>query len=309
MKKIWGLLITHVKADFHPGYYGAVFVFLVICITLNFTYDIEDSHIDTLDGISRFVSFFAAHALAWFVPVFLGLWFRRKSFRLSREFWLRSIIALALLSLERSNLLLDPLVDRFDFAMQHYAHKVLNNFSGIVLVVLPLYLFFRWKDQRHTNFYGLTTLPFDVRPYFILLAIAIPMLAVASFNKGFQHQYPMYVETGAYIFLEINQWITVAVYEFAYAVNFVSIEFFYRGFLVLGMASVLGRSSVLPMACLYCFLHFGKPAPEAISSIFGGYLLGVISFETRSIWGGIIVHIGIAWSMELLAFLQKQWNS
>ena len=75
--------------------------------------------------------------------------------------------------------------------------------------------------------------------------------------------------------------------------------------LIDGLAQILGRHAVLPMAVIYCFLHTGKPPGEAISSIFGGYILGVIAYETKSIWGGIIVHVGIAWMMEVIGFTQK----
>jgi membrane protease YdiL (CAAX protease family) len=71
------------------------------------------------------------------------------------------------------------------------------------------------------------------------------------------------------------------------------------------MLAFIGRGAVLSMAVVYCSLHFGKPMGEAISSVVGGYILGVIAFETRSVWGGVIVHMGIAWLMETVAFLQK----
>jgi hypothetical protein len=58
------------------------------------------------------------------------------------------------------------------------------------------------------------------------------------------------------------------------------------------------------MISVYCFLHFGKPMGEAISSIFGGYILGVIAYNTKSISGGIIVHMGVAWMMDFFAYLQ-----
>jgi membrane protease YdiL (CAAX protease family) len=132
----------------------------------------------------------------------------------------------------------------------------------------------------------------------------LPIILTASFLPGFQKQYPMYAVTQAHLFLQVPEWVTVTMYETAYALNFVGIEFFYRGFLVIGMATVLDRSAILPMASLYCFLHFGKPMPEAVSSIFGGYILGVIALQTRSIWGGILVHVGIAWMMEAIAWLQ-----
>ena len=43
-------------------------------------------------------------------------------------------------------------------------------------------------------------------------------------------------------------------------------------------------------------------AEKAISSIFGGYILGVIAYYQRHITGGVIVHMGVAGIMELLAY-------
>jgi membrane protease YdiL (CAAX protease family) len=62
------------------------------------------------------------------------------------------------------------------------------------------------------------------------------------------------------------------------------------------------------MVGLYVALHFGKPAGETIGSFFGGYILGVLAYKSKNIWGGIIAHMGIAWLMELFAYLQKTYN-
>jgi membrane protease YdiL (CAAX protease family) len=83
------------------------------------------------------------------------------------------------------------------------------------------------------------------------------------------------------------------------------VELFFRGFLVIGMVSMIGKKAILPMAVLYCFVHFGKPFGEALSSFFGGYILGVLAYYTRNVFGGLIVHLGIAYLMEILAFGQK----
>ena len=48
---------------------------------------------------------------------------------------------------------------------------------------------------------------------------------------------------------------------------------------------------------------FGKPLGEDISSFWCGLLLGIISYNTQSIWGGLIVHLGIAWLMEAGSWL------
>ncbi|RYY66213.1 MAG: CPBP family intramembrane metalloprotease, partial [Chitinophagaceae bacterium] len=88
-------------------------------------------------------------------------------------------------------------------------------------------------------------------------------------------------------------------YELSYGSDFVTIELFFRGFLVLAFVRYVGSAALLPMALFYCTIHFGKPLGECISSFFGGLLLGVVTLHTRSIWGGLLVHLGIAWLMEL----------
>ena len=92
-------------------------------------------------------------------------------------------------------------------------------------------------------------------------------------------------------------------FELSYGFDFVSIEFFFRGFLILALLHICGQHCIIPVACFYCSIHFGKPMGEAISSFFGGVLLGIVSFNTRSIWGGLFVHLGIAWMMEIGGFL------
>jgi hypothetical protein len=77
----------------------------------------------------------------------------------------------------------------------------------------------------------------------------------------------------------------------------------YRGALIIGMARLLDKDAVIPMASAYVVLHFGKPLGEAISSFFGGFILGVHSLAKKNIFGGIIIHVGIAYLMEAAAIL------
>ena len=58
------------------------------------------------------------------------------------------------------------------------------------------------------------------------------------------------------------------------------------------------------MIAVYVALHFGKPVMETISAMFGGYFLGALAFQTRHIWGGVIIHMGIAFIIELLRIFQ-----
>ena len=88
-------------------------------------------------------------------------------------------------------------------------------------------------------------------------------------------------------------------FELAYGLNFLGIEVFFRGFLVMALVNILGKDAILPMAVFYVSIHFTKPMGECISSFFGGSLLGIISYHTNSIKGGLLVHVGIAWMMEI----------
>ena len=88
-------------------------------------------------------------------------------------------------------------------------------------------------------------------------------------------------------------------YEISYGLDFVSIELFFRGFLVIGFIRFEGINTILPMAVFYCTIHFGKPLAECISSYFGGIILGVLAYRTKLILGGLMVHLGLAWMMEI----------
>ena len=128
-------------------------------------------------------------------------------------------------------------------------------------------------------------------------------MIAASFLENFSSYYPFYKQNPAAEYWGIASWIPALGYELMYGLNFISVEFLFRGFFVIGMLKMLGRHAVVPMVVAYCFIHFGKPVGECISSIFGGYMLGIIAYYSRNIMGGIIIHIGLAWLMELVSML------
>lgn len=311
MKKIWQFLQQHIRSDFHPFFYGFIAVFLAGSIYYNYRVDFEDSFLDYQEGFTKFLYYFLTNIFAYIVPVLAYAFFsKNRNFLRSGEFWVKSLAALAFLSFDRCAFFIDDLAHEF-FQPKTYrwASKIANNLLGLFTMMLPFFVLYRIYDRSEQHLYGLAPKKFDVKPYFTMLAIMLPLIVAASFLPSFLKQYPMYEVTRAHVQFDVPQWVTVAGYELAYGLNFVSIEFFFRGFLVIGMISLLGRGAIVPTACVYCFLHFGKPMGEAISSIFGGYILGVVAYETRGIWGGVIVHVGIAWMMEIAAFVQKAFSA
>ena len=131
----------------------------------------------------------------------------------------------------------------------------------------------------------------------------LPLIAVASTQSDFLAMYPKIKSV-----LHIDNTIHLSclhklLFELSYGSDFLGIEIFFRGFLVLAFIKWVGMDAILPMACFYCTIHFGKPLDECISSYFGGILLGIVVYNTRSIYGGLIVHLGIAWLMEIGGYI------
>ena len=312
VKKIISYLRQHWAADFRPGYYATVTVFLAVTISLNYHLDFEDNVIDAYYGQSiRVFYYFLLYAFAYYAATLIYTAFRdRWSLWQRPGFWVRSLFCLAVLSLDKSfhyhNYFIRSYLPSETWL---YAIRLTKQLLSMLTSVLPLYLFYRFADRQSKSFYGLTVRGFDVRPYAMMLALMVPLIVAASFNEGFLRTYPRYQEAGVVAFWEVPEWIPTLAYELAYGLDFLSIELLFRGFMVLGMAVVMGRAAVMPMVVTYAFLHFGKPAGETVSSIFGGYILGVIAYQSRSVFGGVLIHVGIAWLMELAAYVQKEFYS
>jgi hypothetical protein len=305
MRKIWFYLRQHLKEDFKAGHYVTIFVILAVAIAFNYAFDFEDNILSYLPPLKKLVSYLAMYGVLYFLAISSYCYFYKKPIYKNPTFWLYSGFGLLVLAFDSSAPFLPYIVNQLPIKLFFWGYKVLVNFQSLLTVLAPILVFYYLKDKEASHAYGLTETRFDARPYLTLIAIMLPLLIMASFHESFLKQYPMYKGSAADEYLGVNEVVTVGIYELFYGLDFITVELLFRGFFVIGLARFLGRSAVLPMAVVYCSLHFGKPMGEAISSIFGGYILGVVAFETRSIWGGIMVHLGIAWLMELIAFLQK----
>jgi hypothetical protein len=189
---------------------------------------------------------------------------------------------------------------------RRWGAQVLVNLNSLFTILLPCIALFYWfRPAPSAGFFGLHwPRVADFRPYASLLLPMVPLLTWASFQPDFLESYPSYERNTVAATWGIPAVVPPVVYELAYGWDFIATELVFRGLLVVGVASVAGRRALLPMVVTYAFLHFGKPLGETIGSVFGGYILGVLALRTQSIWGGIAIHLGVAWLMEVAAFLQ-----
>jgi len=168
-----------------------------------------------------------------------------------------------------------------------------------VLLGLPIFVFWSFSNKSvMLSKQGLKST--YLKPYFYLLLGMVPLVGFASLNADFLETYPIYQRfLGKEFVLGFTEVWQIALFELCYGLDFFSTEFFFRGIMIIGLGRIFGPSVILPVACFYVTIHFGKPLGETISSFFGGIVLGVLAYRTESIWGGVIVHLGIAWLMEL----------
>ena len=307
MKNIYAYLKQHLREDFNPASYLLIAAFLATSIFLNYRFGIKRGFIDTQPDMARVIYIALLYSLAYYVPLAIHcLATKRYAALRSRRMWALSFAGIVLLAIDVGAPYLVDIVNLLPAQVRVLSYKSAANMLSVFTVLLPLIVLYRFQPHQN-SFYGLTLKGFDTRPYFTVLLIMLPIVAIASFTDNLASFYPMYKTTPAHLYWQVPEWVSVLIYEAAYGWDFLSVELMYRGFFVIALSAFLGRSSVIAMASLYCFLHFDKPELEAISSIFGGYVLGVIAYSTRSIFGGVIIHIGIAWMMEVFGYLQKEF--
>jgi membrane protease YdiL (CAAX protease family) len=136
--------------------------------------------------------------------------------------------------------------------------------------------------------------------YLVMAAIMAPLVLLVSLDAHFQMTYPfLYVPRGEPL------WPTFWIWEGMYAVQFLALEFFFRGFLLHGLRPRFGSYAIPVMMVPYCMIHFGKPLPETLASILAGLALGFMSVRTRSVLLGAAIHISVALSMDFASLWRK----
>jgi hypothetical protein len=130
--------------------------------------------------------------------------------------------------------------------------------------------------------------------YALLYALVLPALLFAASRPEFVAYYPLYRRA-------TESWFDLLLWEGLYAFQFFCVEFFFRGFLPMATHRSLGVHAVFAAMVPYCMTHFSKPLLEALASIPAAIVLGMLALRTRSIWGGVLLHTAIAWTMDALA--------
>jgi membrane protease YdiL (CAAX protease family) len=291
------------QKEFKLAYFLIILFLLGIYIYLNYWHNLENRF--AAGGKTKWSNFFGYYLL-YFIPFATAfllqlLFYKDCHYYQNGWFWIILFLAPAFFSF-RVNFDFQETVIKNIWSgdAQIFWLRCLNWVVRVFAVLIPVFIIWLIKDRNNQPFYGTAALK-DVKPYLIMLLIMIPLIALASTQNDFLQMYPK-AKFIAQLDLPSKK-LHYIIYELCYGFDFVSIEFFFRGFLILSLLKICGPHCIVPVACFYCSIHFGKPMGEAISSFWGGLLLGIVSYNTQSIWGGLIVHLGIAWLMEAGSWL------
>lgn len=166
----------------------------------------------------------------------------------------------------------------------------------VVYLIVPAFVV-KFVFRERLRDYGLSGEGFWRHlPVYALLYLPVAVcVAIVSFFPSFQRMYPFYRPA--------VEWTDLVIWEVCYLLHFFALEFFFRGFMLTTLKKRMGSWAILAMTIPYTMIHFQKPLPETLGAIIAGTVLGTIALRTRSIWGGVMIHAGVALSMDVAALL------
>lgn len=250
MQIIFKYIRSFTQREFNVGYLLCVLTLVGIMIYLNYAHGLEKRWVGNAKGwpakfLGSFLIYFIPFATAFLLQ---PLFYKNTHYFQQSWFWAILIIAPLLFAFRVHftwhQSFFKPLLHAADAKWGMHA---INWVVRALLVILPIALIWFIKDKNTQPFYGVKSLE-TAMPYVWMVAIMIPLLWLASQQKDFGQVYPkarMLAAAGP------QPWYKYLLFELSYGFDFISIELFFRGFLVLSLLQICGTQCILPIACFY----------------------------------------------------------
>ncbi len=172
-----------------------------------------------------------------------------------------------------------------------------QSITGFFLPVTILLVIFRRKPSEIGLGAGRWRLAMVVLLLYLPLAWAGTFFLSAQ--SSFLALYPHY-RTAAY------RWDHLLYYESLYILYWIGWEYLWRGYLLFGLAHRWGAYAIVIQTLPFALLHAQKPFAEALLSIPGGLLLGVLVWQTRSFWVAVPIHAAQMFFLDVWSALRLQ---
>jgi len=173
-----------------------------------------------------------------------------------------------------------------------FPFSFLVTYSLIFLFLLP-FITSRYLSKQSLKGLGLT-LPQNRKKVFILIVFSLLLLIpVVFFSAHYQTVQTFYSLKGTPLYFIFFLVLAMPPYYFAE-------EFFFRGFLFLGLWKKLGWHSYWITEILFTWAHLGKPPIELLLSFPAGMVLNYLTLKTQSIYPAMMVHFTMGILLTLL---------
>jgi len=150
----------------------------------------------------------------------------------------------------------------------------------------------RWKGWRDTLIF------FAFMLALVIAVTVLPLPFLKGVQKNFISTYPLFSSAGK----SLNLFL---LWEAALLIHMFGWEFINRGFLLFGLEGKMGNWAILATAIPFALLHVGKPEFEAYGSFIAAIALGWLALRTRSFLPGVLLHWGVALSMDIMGIISK----
>jgi hypothetical protein len=187
-----------------------------------------------------------------------------------------------------------------------YEYYVLGN--AVLLFFIPSLIIFALGED-HSNF-GLTIGNWKQVKWWVLAMYGALLIIFIPFSKDpdFQGYYPIFRQfsgfmgggpyTGGNSSALVYGWLSYGLYMFFW-------EFFYRGYLLVGVARSLKWGAIIVQTIPFVVLHWGKPSMELVASLPAGIILGVLAMRSKSFVPGFLLHWAAQITFDVLVMVGK----
>jgi hypothetical protein len=164
--------------------------------------------------------------------------------------------------------------------------------TTVLEMLVPL-LLMRFVHRRRIGDHGWRFEGFSrhIRIYLGLYALMVPIVWWASRREGFSDLYP-FVPAARTDFAVFVRW------EAVYLLQFFAVEAYFRGYLLFTLERAFGWNACFIMAVPYCAIHWHKAPLECFAAILAGVFLGGMALRFRSWYGGAVLHVLVALTMD-----------
>lgn len=201
---------------------------------------------------------------------------------------------------------------RFNASARSYNHYLVGNLMGLFWVPM-LTILFVFRENLDRFGFVLTKAKTAWLAAAALYAAVVVLMLYASRMASFQDYYPIFRRFDEFrsIFAGYPAtsplsppWLMIYA-ECSYGMYMFCWEFFFRGYLLFGLARSIGWWAILLQAAAFGLLHLGKPPTEMILSFGAGVILGIMALNAKSFLPCFVLHWAASLTFDFMVIANR----